>query len=269
MRGIATAAAATLLTIGLLRGAATAQAGRAGEWTFANLVGGYCLEFLADFDDAQQLLPDDAVPLRANAVGMSLHPALATVVAGQPEYATWVPARVCVYRFGAANIGGTEIVAKPGQAETIGWVSIGGRVAANQPDGSMVTTQFFTGGTKAQKASETGRPELKRLKISVGPAPRSQETRAILEFGKTRLIWDGHPASDSTALGSPVVQHWARPVRGGAVLARWQLNATQQRSMVGAVIVEGKDRFAQAIRKSPIRYVGPMYQGGNATLSFE
>lgn len=262
-------AGACLLAAGLLGRGGEAQAGGAGEWTFANLMGGYCLEFLAPYEDAQHLLPDDAVPLRANSKGMLLHSALARVVQGQPEFATWVPGRVCVYRFGAANIAGTEIVAKAGDAESIGWVAIGGRVAAGQQDGSMVTTMFFTDGSKAQAASELGQVHMKRVKMTVGPAPRSTERRYTIELGKTRLIWDGHPASDSSAVPEPVVQNWGIRVPGGAALARWQLNAVQQRSMVGAVIVQGKDRLAEAIGKSPIRYVGPLYQGGNAKLSFE
>jgi hypothetical protein len=248
---------------------AEAQAGRAQEWTFANLISGFCLEFLADTADARHLLPDDAVALRASTPGVRMHPALARVVKDQPEYASWTPAEVCVYRFGAANIAGTEIVARQGEGETIGWVAVAGRIAVKQPEGSLVATQLFTGGTKAQKASEAGRPDLRKLKLSFGKAPKSNEERVILEFGKTRLMWDGHAATDSMAVAGPVVEHWARAVRGGVVIGRWEQHSVQQRSMVGAVIVEGKDRFAQALRKSPIRYVGPLYQGGNARLSFE
>lgn len=267
--GLLAAGCVTLAAAGASAARVGAQSGSAREWTFANLLGGFCLEFLADSADARGLLPDDAVALRANSPGITLHPALARVVADQPEYASWTPAKVCVYRFGAANIAGTEVVAKAGEGETFGWVALAGRIAANQPEGSLVATQLFTGSTRAQKASEGGRPELRKLKMSVGKAPKSNEERVVLEFGKTRLIWDGHAASDSVAMAGPVTVHWARPVRGGAVVARWELNSVQQRSMVGAVIVQGKDRFANALRKSPIRYVGPLYQGGNAKLSFE
>lgn len=274
MRRTAWTAAVCLLAValagaGVRTRAGAAQAGAVREWTFANLLGGFCLEFLADSADARGLLPDGAVPLRAGAQGVTVHPALARVIADHPEYAAWTPAEVCMFRFGAANIEGTEVVAKPGEGETVGWVALAGRIAANQPVGSMVATQLFTGSTKAQKASEAGRLPLRRVKMSVGKSPRSNEERVTLEVGKTILIWDGHPASDSTVVATPATAHWARPVRGGPVLAQWELNAVQQRSMVGAVIVQGKDRLANAIRKSPIRYVGPLYRGGNARLSFE
>jgi hypothetical protein len=261
------------LAAGLLTGAARPVPARGtaapADWTFANLIGGFCLEFLADSADARRLLPDDAVLLRAQGPGVQLHPALARVIQDRPEFASWTPAEVCVYRFGSATIAGTELVARAGEAETFGWVAIAGRISGNQPEGSMVATQLFTGGSKAQKAAETGRPELRRIKMSFGPAPRSAEQRYILEFGKTRLIWDGHPASDSATVATPLVSHWARPVRGGALVGRWELQAVQARSMVGAVIVEGKDRFAETIRRSPIRYVGPLHEGGRAVLSFQ
>ena len=37
--------------------------------------------------------------------------------------------------------------------------------------------------------------------------------------------------------------------------------------MVGALVIQGKDRLAKVMRASPIRYLGPIYQGGRAELS--
>lgn len=248
---------------------AGAQDGGDGSWTFANLIGGFCVEFLADSADARHLLPDDAFPLRAGSPGVTLHPAIARVVKDQPEYASWTPAQICVYRFGAATVAGTEIVARPGEGESIGWVALTARMAADQPEGSWVATQLFTGGSKAQIASRAGQLELRRVRMQFGQAPKSTDERYVLQFGGTRVIWDGHPAGDSSAVSAPVVAHWARKARGGALLGRWELSSQQSRSMVGAVFVEGKDRFAKALRKSPIRYIGPLQTGGRARLSFQ
>ena len=37
--------------------------------------------------------------------------------------------------------------------------------------------------------------------------------------------------------------------------------------MVGALVVQGKDKLAKVMRNSPIRYLGPIYQGGRAELT--
>jgi hypothetical protein len=37
--------------------------------------------------------------------------------------------------------------------------------------------------------------------------------------------------------------------------------------MVGALVIIGKDKLAKLLRRSPIRFLGPMYQGGSGQLS--
>jgi hypothetical protein len=44
------------------------------------------------------------------------------------------------------------------------------------------------------------------------------------------------------------------------------LSAEVARSMVGALKVEGKDDFAQALKASPTRFAGPAYQGGSGVV---
>jgi len=36
--------------------------------------------------------------------------------------------------------------------------------------------------------------------------------------------------------------------------------------MVGSLRIEGKDAMARALQASPIRYVGPSYEGGEGQL---
>jgi hypothetical protein len=38
--------------------------------------------------------------------------------------------------------------------------------------------------------------------------------------------------------------------------------------MVGSLKVEGKDDLAKLLKASPIRFVGPVYQGGTGSLHF-
>jgi hypothetical protein len=46
------------------------------------------------------------------------------------------------------------------------------------------------------------------------------------------------------------------------------LTASWSRAMIGSLKVEGKDDLAKLLKASPIRFVGPVYQGGTGSLQF-
>jgi hypothetical protein len=50
--------------------------------------------------------------------------------------------------------------------------------------------------------------------------------------------------------------------------ARLLLTPEWTKAMVGSLQVEGEDAFADAIKASPIRFVGPAVVGGEGELAF-
>ena len=245
----------------------SARAQQDGAWQFSNLQQGYCITFLVSPEDAPGVLPDDAQPVRLNAMA-DVSPVLARVLADQPEYGGWMPAEVCLYRFGRADIGGRELVAPAGASEMIGIVSFGARVAINQPENGISVSTVFTNDKRAVKLADSTQVVLRQIKATFGKAAHSGDERHVIQLGKTTLTWDGHPASDSAPVGTPLERVWVvRGPRGKPVLLRWKLNTTSTRSMVGALVVQGKDKLAKLMRKSPVRYLGPIYQGGIGELS--
>lgn len=257
------AACAALVALGR---PVAAQGGTDGAWQFSDLQQGYCITFLVSPEDAPGVLPDDAQPVRLNAMADAA-PVLARVLADQPEYGAWMPAAVCLYRFGRADIGGRELIAPAGGSEMIGIVSYAARVAINQPANGVSVSMLFTNDKRVAKAADTTQIEFRRIKATFGKAAHGDDERHVIDFGKTTLTWDGHATSDSTAL-SPLVRVWVvRGPGGKPVLLQWKLNAGSSRSMVGALVVQGKDKLAKLMRKSPIRYLGPMYQGGIGEMS--
>lgn len=238
-------------------------------WTFGNLLSGFCVVFLVDSADARDLLPGGAVPVRAS-TSDRLHPALARAIADQPEYSSWTPGEMCVYRFGRADINGNELVARGEEGEGFGWVGFMARMLPDQPPGSLVATHFLTSDWRAQRASEAGRLQLKAVKMKFGQAPKSTDDRYVIEVGKTTVIWNGRAGADSTSPGGPHAHYFVRAARSGPPsLARFEVVAEERRSMIGALIIEGKDRLAKALAKSPIRFAGPLYRGGKGALSLE
>jgi len=260
MRRLAAIVVLTILPVSL-----AAQGGM--QWKFGNLQQGYCITFLVSPADAPGVLPDDAQPTRLD--GMTdAPPALARLLQDQPEYGSWMPAAVCIYRFGRADGAGRELVAATGESEMIGAILFGARVAAAQPANGMSASLLFTNDKRITKSTDSSRVAFRQVKATFGKAAHGDDERHVISFGKTTLIWDGHAATDSVTLTSPIERVWVlEGSRNRPVLLRWTVSAVSSRSMVGALVVQGKDRLAKVMRSSPIRYLGPVYQGGIAQLS--
>ena len=247
--------------------ASSAGGGADGPWQFGNLEQGYCITFLVSPEDAPGVLPDDSQPVRLDAMSDPT-PVLTRVLADQPEYAAWMPAALCVYRFGRADIAGRELVASTGTSEMIGVVAYAARVTAGQPLNGLSVGMVFTNDKRAVKVTDSTAIQLRQVKATFGKAAHGDDERHIIEIGKTKVIWDGHTASDSAVSTGPVERVWViKGPRNKPVLAQWKLTPATSRSMVGALVIVGKDKLAKLLRKSPIRYAGPIYQGGKAELS--
>lgn len=262
MRGLL--ALATLVS---LTAPVAAQDKGDGSWKFSNLQQGYCITFLVSPEDAPGMLPSDAQPVRLDALAKPA-PVLVRVLADQPEYGTWMPAAVCIYRFGRVDVAGREFVAPAGASEMIGIVSFQARVAVDQPSDGVAVSMVFTNDRRVAKITDSTQVPFRQIQTSFGKAAHGEDERHVIDFGKASLTWDGHAASDSTVLTEAVERAWVvTGRRDKPVLLHWKLRASTSRSMVGALVVEGKDKLAKIMRKSPIRYVGPVYQGGVAELS--
>ena len=243
-----------------------AQEPGADAWQFGNLQQGYCVTYLVSPEDAPALLPEDAQPIRLDAMP-NAPPVLARLLKDQPEFASWMPSYICIYRFGRADVAGREVIASSGASEMVGMVSFAARVVANQPDGGLFVSRLFTNDKRIARATDSTAMAFQQVKTTYGKAAHGDDERHILVLGKSTLIWDGHAASDSAPVAAPIRQAFVvQGPRNKQVMLTWRLTATQTRSMVGALVVQGKDRLAKLLRKSPIRYLGPIYEGGKAEL---
>ncbi len=239
------------------------------RWQLQGLQWGTCLEFLIDPKLIDKFLPETAVPVRADAV--KLVPALARVISDQPEYAGWSPASLCWFTFDVIEIEGRRVEGEEGETgPLIGVLGVAARISGSLTAESDVAHRFYTTSWQVQKAAEgKGRSSInfETIRGTFGTAPKSTDDRYLVRIGKTNITWDGHPASDSL-VGSPFVRSYAAL---GADSKPWRVDLSVspllQRSMVGAVIVQGKGDLAKALRSSPIRFVGPHYAGGSGELT--
>jgi hypothetical protein len=212
-----------------------------------------------------------ARPLRADQ-DSTLHPALRSVVDGQPEFASWTPSSLCFFYVDTVRVGGRTIAEKNVRKSQMMAVWTLSTTEQGRGTRRNLVLDFSTGSARIIRAAEAVKLPLREASFRVSKLPGGpDEVDELYEarLGKARLVWSGHPAGDSTRVEQPIQELWALK---GASGTSWNVVMSMRprwsRPLVGALRVEGKDDLARALKASPIRFVGPRYTGGSADLTF-
>jgi hypothetical protein len=198
-----------------------------------------------------------------------LHPALRSVVEGQPEFATWIPSTLCLYYGDALNLSGRRFRSKdPRKRQMIGmW----GVAATEQGSGARrdILLDFVGVAGGLSQAAGDAKVKVSEAQSSVSKVAATGNDLFVVRIGKTRLTWNGRAVGDSTRVAQAIQESWLGKGTSGTV---WRIQATFKphwsRALVGVLSVEGKDDLAKALKASPIRFVGPAYLGGGGELRF-
>jgi hypothetical protein len=242
-------------------------------WQIDGLRTGFCVKLLVDPSKLDVRLPRDAQPLRADK-DSELGPALRSVIAEQPEFAGWSPSKVCVYYAETVTAGPVRVSErKPDKAPMIGLWSIAAMDGAERKD---LVLRLFTNSGRLERAAGLSGLDLREVRSSVEDVVNDEAPNAPpigiryqIRLGKATLTWEGRRASDSTRADGPVAAEWrADSRRHGPLDGRLTLTPEWTKPMVGWLQVEGKDAFAEAVKGSPTRFVGPAMQGGGGELAF-
>ena len=244
-------------------------------WQIEGLHTGFCVQLLIDPQQLDFAIPRDARPLRADAMA-DLNPLLRTVISSQPEFAAWTPSRLCLYYMETVDVGSLRVSERdPGKAPMIGVWAL---AAADAAGGARkeVVLRMYTNTGRLERAGQVNGLDLRKVRSTVRVLDNEDDASAPpigiryqLKLGKTLLTWDGRPVGDSTRANGPQSSEWrADSRRRGQMTARLTLTPEWTKAMVGSLRVEGEDAFANAIKASPIRFVGPAVQGGGGELAF-
>ncbi len=220
-----------------------------------------------DPSDARKGLPERTRLLPANKV-QSLHPALSSIIEGQPEFAAWIPSSLCVFYVDAVHLSGRRYGSKdPRRRQMIGsWT-----LAASEQGGARrdLVLELFGARGDIVNAAENAKLKFREAQSSVSKAAGTGNDLLDIKIGKTRLVWNGRATGDSTRLEQPIQESW---LAKGASGTFWRVNSALQpawsRPLVGVLTVEGKGDLAKALKASPTRFVGPVYYGGAGELRF-
>ena len=242
---------------------------RAGPvWTITGLRTGQCVRFLLDPAVARRTLPG-GIRLVPAGGDETVHPALRSVIDGQPEFAAWIPSSLCLYYADVLDLGGRRFRSKdPRKRRMIGaWtVTASGQGSGDRQD--VVMELFGIGGGLVQAAAYA-KVKLSEAQSLMSKVEGTDNDLYEVKIGKTRLSWNGRAVGDSTSVRQPIQESWLTKGTAGMV---WRvdvgLKPEWSRPLVGVLSVAGDDDLAEALKASPIRFVGPLYQGGGAELRF-
>jgi hypothetical protein len=204
------------------------------------------------------------------------------VIQNQPEFGTWIPSRLCLYYFAGVDAGPARVREKdPRKAPLLAaWTFAAADGSGARRD---VALEFVSGSGRLARAAQNAGVNLLEARSVIGLVPfvseegvPSSDSRYQLKIGKTLITWDGRPAGDSTRVEQPIHAEWMTSGRrsAGSRRADWwharlALSPEWSRGMAGSLRVQGKDDFANALKASPIRFVGPLYSRGGGELHFE
>jgi hypothetical protein len=233
------------------------------------------VQLLVDPGKLDVAIPRGARPLRADSIE-DLSPVLRNVITHQPEFAGWTPSKICMYYMQRVDAGTHRVRERnPEKAPMVGvWSLTAADRAGNTP--RDVALRLFTNNGRLERAAEVSGLDLRRVEGEVRTIPNEYDAsappigvRRTVKLQRTLLIWEGRQVDDSTKTDSTVTVVWrADSKRGAPMTARLALRPVWTKGMAGSLKVEGKDDFAQAVKASPIRFVGPALVGGEGELAF-
>jgi hypothetical protein len=249
-----------------------AQAGSESKkpqlWTLEGLRAGYCIRFLINPRDARKEI-ERGFDLVAADQDESLHPALRQVLANQPEFRSWIPSSFCLYYSDAVQMKDQRVVKKDEhKAQMLGVWSVAATEQGSKARRDLVPELYASRG----RLNELAEPLLVRInEISsdVSKVPDSSDDQYAIKVGKTRLVWSGRTAADSTRVEAPMeYSWWLKGLRQAIWNVHMKLAPNWSHPLVGTLRVEGKGGLAKLLKASPTRFVGPLFSGGSAELVF-
>jgi hypothetical protein len=268
----ATVGSLALLALASARGASaqvspgTGGAGAgATTWTMENVADGICVAFLVTPETAAEYLDGKLAAVPASQAP-GLNPAIRQLAEAEPQYASWIPAELCLVE--APRIAaGSRVFAEPGRRVLVGWFALAAPAAGAEGMTMRAVQVFSPNGNLRQFASDI-LIQVDDVDYSRNGGPQDQQERRILKLEGARLIWDGHFGQAATDPGSSARTMTVAGRRNTEWLLRTQLDPQWERAAIGILRVEGKSRLARGLIGSPLRMVGPAFGGGHLTLDF-
>jgi hypothetical protein len=238
------------------------------SWSLRGLQSCHCVRFLVEPATAAKYGRNGYRPLRATQ-DSSLHPALRGVVERQPEFSSWTASSLCFFFADTVSLGGRTIASKNARRpQMIGVWILAMAEQETGPDRDLIL-ELSAASSQVVRAGEAVKLRIREASSKISQSPDSANEIHEVKLGKTRLVWNGRAAGDSTRLEQPIRDEWfVRGSSGTSWKVQLQLEPVWARPLAGVLSVEGKGDLARSLKASPIRFVGPRYLGGSVDMIF-
>ena len=253
VRGLALAALGTFLAAGSL----PAQ-DPAAPWLLESVRGGFCTDFLIH-PDSLRLAPPTRTQLAPISASRSPEPVLARLVDGEPEFAAWVPSRLCLLHIGTIWAGGRRYHDDDKLQGLLLW-----RLGAGDDPGAR-TILFATSGSLLRRTGLSDRAVVESFEADYQVDSVSGTTLSRSRIDETYLRWDGTvlPADSAADFESewrlltppayPTLVTLTLPGNGGG-------------RMSGSITVTGDGLMAVLLQASPIRWASTWFSAERGTV---
>ena len=259
--------AAALLA--LVPAAATAQAeAPTTRWLLEDARGSFCIWYLVDPALAPKLAPK-GTQFAVAGNGAALPPMVVRVIRDEPQFASWIPAAICVGRFGTVTVDGQVASrAREGRSVLVMTHSIAAIAPMGQAGAGFYLLELSSDDGNVERLAEASGLRVERREVAIVPSREGGDEALHIQVEKAKLVWSGHPFGEARVETTQSMSFGLAGVRTNSWRLEARFTPDSVRSVVGQLRIEGKDDLAKALKASPIRAVGPFQQGGRAEWLF-
>lgn len=259
--------ATALLLLAPITVAAQVEA-KQSTWQLDDSRGSFCVWYLADPALAPDIAPKGTLFAPAG-TGSGLPAALARLVRDEPQFGSWIPAAICIGRYGRVTVDGEVAAqAKGDRAVLVMTHAIAATAPRGQEGAGYFLLELATDNRTLAGVAEDVGLRVEQREIARVPSREGGDDAWHFQMEKAKLVWSGHPTGEPRVEATRTMSFGLAGLRTSS----WLLEATSApdtvRLLVGQLRVEGKDDLAKALKASPIRAVGPLEQGGRSEWRF-
>jgi hypothetical protein len=236
-------------------------------WRWVDAQALFCVWYLADPEVAAELVPAD-IRLRPASATASVPEVLLRIVQDEPRFAEWIPGMFCVGRYSAVAADGVPAgTMDKGRPMLVTLSALAAASAWGQDAGWQLTHIGLDAGRLRDVASSAWiGGEQARVRDRTGLA--GEDTQWELTLKGVKLIWSGHTSGPSRVGTTRSMSFGYAGDQNSMWLVEYRSAPSEEQPQVGALRIEGDGPLARALKSSPMRTVGPLGRGGEATLSF-
>jgi hypothetical protein len=245
-----------------------AQLPKDQAWTLEGGSGNYCIWYLAEPEQAKKLVSSSTSLLPAGS-GSDLPLDLAAVIKEEPKFAQWIPASICLGFYQRVSLGSRVIAeGKPGRPIIVATHSLAAQAAYRVPGANQYLLDFMTNDNRVSGAADDIGVDMSKIELTQRTRLEGADPTVTVSLSDVLINWTGHTVADSSVGKTRSMSFgYGGPKNSGWLITR-ESSPRSEKMILAVLWVEGRNKLANLLKSSPVRSIGPMENGGSASISF-